>query len=95
MGKRNIKDIAYLYLLNEFLNKNAFTYLRTTLNLGYVVGAGKVSHGNVYGVIVLVQGNKETPDKVDVLIEDFLRDTKQDLEDLNFEDYKQSAITII
>jgi secreted Zn-dependent insulinase-like peptidase len=55
------------------MNSDAFTYLRTQKQLGYIVWAGKVDVGDVLHFFVLVQGSKELPNAVDKDIESFLK----------------------
>ncbi len=88
-----MEDKAFFGLLKSFLRRSAFTALRTNLQLGYVVSAGMLNKGNILGAYVLVQGNKETPDKVDKLIEKFLKEAAKGLKEMDFEQYRSSYVT--
>lgn len=55
------------------LSNEAFNYLRGDLQLGYFCTAFEYEMNNVAGIVVLVQGSKSPPHKVDLAIEDVLQ----------------------
>lgn len=60
-------------ILNHFLKKLVYDHLRNNLNLGYVTQSGlKVYYHNV-GLIILVQGEKFRPNKLEGVVDDMLQ----------------------
>lgn len=60
-------------IMNSLLQQQAFAYLRTELQLGYVAGAGVAkSISNAWSMQVYVQGAVKTPDEVEVAINQFI-----------------------
>jgi insulysin len=56
-------------ILTAVLKTTAYTYLRTSLQLGYVVNAGIQAVGNVQYVSCVVQGDKLNADKMEGAVE--------------------------
>ena len=45
-----------LWLLENFLNNEAFNFLRSKLNLGYIAFGGAISWERVEGMLFVIQG---------------------------------------
>ena len=82
IGKLHVKELAILSLLLMNLHSEAFNYLRTEKQLGYIVltGSMKAPGGNI-GVYIVVQGPREDPIAMDEEIEEFLRRFTQKIKD--------------
>lgn len=72
IGYRDEKNRAIIELLRTKFRSEAYEFLRTQHQLGYVVHAVFTSLGCLEGVYVLVQGNAETPYIVNRYIDEFL-----------------------
>jgi insulysin len=95
-GVPTIADRAHLSLLSGMIERPVFETLRTKHQLGYVVFGYATLHQNIAEVQVLVQGFRENPDAVDLLIEGTLQNITKHLETVQpaeIETRKQSLIT--
>ncbi|CAK60147.1 unnamed protein product (macronuclear) [Paramecium tetraurelia] len=72
IGKRTSENYALMKILQPLLYSQAYSYLRTDLQLGYVVFMRFQQISCIDGAFFLVQGNKELPMKVNQLIEKFI-----------------------
>eukprot|EP01016_Furgasonia_blochmanni_P019797 TRINITY_DN2206_c0_g1_i11.p1 TRINITY_DN2206_c0_g1~~TRINITY_DN2206_c0_g1_i11.p1 ORF type:complete len:339 (+),score=86.73 TRINITY_DN2206_c0_g1_i11:2-1018(+) len=75
LGKRqhgNWTEYSKLFFLNSMMRNDAFDYLRTKNQLGYIVQTRLVSHAGVDGLVILIQGTAKTPDVMEKYIERFL-----------------------
>lgn len=72
-GVPSIADRAQLSMLGEVMNRPVFESLRTERQLGYVVFGYVAPHSSIIEVRVLVQGFKESPDTVEMLAEETLK----------------------
>lgn len=95
-GVPTIADRAHLSLLSGIIERPVFETLRTKHQLGYVVFGYATLHQNIAEVQVLVQGFRENPDAVDLLIESTLGNITKHIETIQpaeIETRKQSMIT--
>jgi insulysin len=95
-GVPTIADRAHLSLLSGIIERPVFETLRTKHQLGYVVFGYATLHQNIAEVQVLVQGFRENPDSVDLLIEGTLANITKHIETIKPEEIetrKQSMIT--
>jgi hypothetical protein len=69
VGLRTVETRVLHGLLTGILHNNAYSYLRTTKQLGYIVSAGISPMSNVDYVSVVVQGDAMKADKVEAQIE--------------------------
>jgi insulysin len=95
-GVPTIADRAHLSLLSGIIERPVFETLRTKHQLGYVVFGYATLHQNIAEVQVLVQGFRENPDAVDLLIEGTLENITKHIETIKpaeIETRKQSMIT--
>jgi len=72
-GPTCLLDRVELILLGMILGKDAYQILRTEKQLGYVVYGGVSPHRNILEMRILVQGQKKTPDEVEIEIENALQ----------------------
>ena len=72
IGQR--EDLGYVkaMVLSTLLNSEAFNFLRTEKQLGYVVHSNIFSVKSVDGFLIGVQGSNHTPDTMNRYIEEFL-----------------------
>jgi secreted Zn-dependent insulinase-like peptidase len=69
VGPRTVESRVMGALLTGILHNSAYSYLRTTKQLGYIVSAGVSPMSNVDYVSVVVQGDVLKADKVEAQIE--------------------------
>ncbi|CAD8053672.1 unnamed protein product [Paramecium sonneborni] len=96
IGQRKQMNKALMKLLEPILNQQAYNYLRTDLQLGYVVAVELKTTACVDGALILVQGSTEIPMKVNLIIDDFLDQFQVYLEQMNnreFQHLKHGVIT--
>ncbi|CAD8135109.1 unnamed protein product [Paramecium pentaurelia] len=96
IGQRKQMNQAFMKLLEPILNQQAYNYLRTDLQLGYVVAVEFKTTACVDGALILVQGSTEIPMKVNQIINDFLDQFSVYLEQMNnrgFQHLKHGVIT--
>ena len=75
-------------LLQNTFSSKAFKYLRTELQLGYVVKANCRPIGCVDGAQIIVQGTAKAPYEVNKHIEAFLEKFGHELEELSDAEFK-------
>jgi insulysin len=95
-GVPTIADRAHLSMLSGIIERPVFETLRTEHQLGYVVFGYATLHQNIAEVQILVQGFRENPDAVDLLIEGTLENITKHIETIKpaeIETRKQSMIT--
>ncbi|CAK74950.1 unnamed protein product (macronuclear) [Paramecium tetraurelia] len=96
IGQRKQMNQAFIKLLEPILNQQAYNYLRTDLQLGYVVAVEFKTTACVDGALILVQGSTEIPMKVNQIIDDFLDQFSAYLEQMNnreFQHLKHGVVT--
>lgn len=87
-GVGDIKSRVLLSILGDLLHSVAFDYLRTDLQLGYVVDGGAAIAANVQYVSAIVQGTRLHADQVEAAIEHvFTNLMPAKLADLSDEDF--------
>ncbi|CAD8201249.1 unnamed protein product [Paramecium pentaurelia] len=94
-GNRNRKQFAIMNILKGTFDSSAFNYLRTDLQLGYLVSAKFTPLECLDGAAILVQGSAKTPYQVNQYIEDFLQFFYKEIEkmtDFDIEELKKAAI---
>ncbi|CAD8119922.1 unnamed protein product [Paramecium sonneborni] len=94
-GNRNRKQFAIMNILKGTFDSYAFNYLRTDLQLGYLVSAKFSPLECLDGAGILVQGSAKSPYQVNQHIEDFLQYFYQEIEkmtDFDIEELKKAAI---
>lgn len=93
-GVADIQSRVLLSILGDILHSTAFDYLRTELQLGYVVDGVASLVANVQHVSALVQGTKLNADEVEAAIEHVLTNLMPaklaDLSDEEFKAFKAS-----
>lgn len=72
IGQREDSDYVKAMVLSTLLNSEAFNFLRTEKQLGYVVHSNIFSVKSVDGFVIGVQGSNHTPDTMNRYIEQFL-----------------------
>eukprot|EP01017_Pseudomicrothorax_dubius_P004051 TRINITY_DN1072_c0_g2_i3.p1 TRINITY_DN1072_c0_g2~~TRINITY_DN1072_c0_g2_i3.p1 ORF type:complete len:1002 (+),score=311.22 TRINITY_DN1072_c0_g2_i3:109-3114(+) len=83
--RRGILDVLLLRLMQRTMRGKAFHYLRTKLQLGYVVKCFVIRIGGTLGLGIVVQGTKRLPHQVDRHIERFLQFYRKSLVSLSEE----------
>ncbi|CAD8182719.1 unnamed protein product [Paramecium octaurelia] len=94
-GNRNRKQFAIMNILKGTFDSYAFNYLRTDLQLGYLVSAKFQPLECLDGAAILVQGSAKSPYQVNQHIEDFLQHFYEEIEkmtDFDIEELKKAAI---
>eukprot|EP00439_Symbiodinium_sp_Y106_P073270 s1796_g13.t1 len=91
---------ACVSLACRIAHVSAFQRLRTELQLGYIVQAFPWVNEHICGFSVLVQGPREHPQKVDELIETWLEDFGQELEEpwegaMSDEDFQNNVEALV
>ncbi|KAL4454723.1 hypothetical protein ABPG74_021928 [Tetrahymena malaccensis] len=95
LGKLDLIEYSILKLIEKPLRSKAFDYLRTQLQLGYVVASKIIKNQDYYSVIILVQGSKHTPNQYDQHIEEFLPDFESFLESLTKDEISSMQQSLI
>lgn len=94
-GVATIQKRVIMNLLGQMLKPTAYGYLRTSLQLGYVVSAGTGLLSNVLYLSVIVQGVAKPPDEMEAHIEYVLTkmfpDRLASLSQSEFQSYKDSV----
>jgi len=72
-GVPSLLDRAHLSMLGEIIDRPVFEALRTERQLGYVVWGFVAPHSSILEVRVVVQGFRESPDVVEPLIQDTVK----------------------
>ena len=87
-----------MQMIENTLNNEAFNFLRTEHELGYVALASIISAEQIDGIIIAVQGSAKTPPEMDYFIEQFLfKITKyfKNIGDQEFEMIKQGCLSVM
>lgn len=82
-------------LLKDIFNSQAFNYLRTDLQLGYVATAKFMPLECLDGAAILVQGSAQSPYKVNQHIEDFLKvfyESVEQMTDIDLDELKKATV---
>ncbi|KAL4499182.1 hypothetical protein ABPG72_006768 [Tetrahymena utriculariae] len=95
LGKLDLIEYSILKLIEKPLKSKAFDYLRTQLQLGYVVASRVIKTQDYFSVIIIVQGSKHTPNQYDQHIEEFLPDFEQYLSSLTKEEISSMQQSLI
>lgn len=82
------KTFAYLKISEYLMENEAYTYLRTEKNLGYIAFLYSDVMSNVLNFNILVQGSTEDANGMDREIEIFLGKMLEKLDDLSEEDFQ-------
>jgi len=72
-GVPSLLDRVHLSMLGEIIDRPVFEALRTERQLGYVVWGFVAPHSSILEVRVVVQGFRESPDVVEPLIQDTVK----------------------
>jgi len=72
IGERNDADYVKSVVISTLLNSEAFNFLRTEKQLGYVVHSNIFSVKNVDGFLIGIQGSNNPPDLMNKYVEEFL-----------------------
>jgi secreted Zn-dependent insulinase-like peptidase len=88
VGVRNYTIFSSLVLLRGLLNEDAFSYLRTQKQLGYVVFASIEAFGMIDGVSFTIEGSQAPPHEMDREIETFLGIFDQKLRNMTKASFK-------
>jgi len=72
-GVPSLLDRLHLSMLGEIIDRPVFEALRTERQLGYVVWGYVAPHNSIIEVRVLVQGFRESPDTVETLVEETVK----------------------
>ncbi|EAR97841.2 M16 (pitrilysin) family peptidase (macronuclear) [Tetrahymena thermophila SB210] len=95
LGKLDLIEYSILKLIEKPLRTKAFDYLRTQLQLGYVVASKVIKNQDYFSVIILVQGSKHNPNQYDEHIEEFLPKFEQYLESLTKQEISSMQQSLI
>ena len=72
IGERNDANYVKSVVISTLLNTEAFNFLRTEKQLGYVVHSNIFSLKNIDGFLIGIQGSNNAPDVMNKYIEEFL-----------------------
>ena len=95
IGKRTEKQFALMATLQGLLQAQAYSYLRTKKQLGYIVSAQFRPMGCIDGVEILVQGSEAPPHEVNGHIEFFLEGFQRQIQKMTdkfFSNLKEGAV---
>ena len=96
LGVNEIETIAKYLILSDFFNSNAFDFLRTKAQLGYIAGSKPFFLYGIMGFGIYAQGVTDNITIFDEKIEEFLNDFLvkiQKIDEKEFDLMKQSKIT--
>lgn len=97
-GVPTIKERVHMALIGDIIERPVFETLRTEHQLGYVVAGYVALHVSTAEVRVLVQGFREDPDAVDLLIENTLANLTKHIADMDATEFakrKKSVYTTL
>jgi len=89
VGIPNIEDRVKLMLLGDIIQDPVFAMLRTKYQLGYVVFGYTSFNGGVAEIRVLVQGFREDPDAVELLMESAVHNITTILSEMPSQAFKE------
>jgi secreted Zn-dependent insulinase-like peptidase len=93
-GVPTIADRVHLSMLGDIINRPIFEVLRTRHQLGYVVFGYVTQHASILEVRVLVQGFREPPDTVDMLIEGAVQNLTAHIANISAEEFATRKSTL-
>jgi secreted Zn-dependent insulinase-like peptidase len=93
-GVPTIADRVHLSMLSDIINRPVFEVLRTRHQLGYVVFGYVTQHASILEVRVLVQGFREPPDTVDMLIEGTVQNLTAHIANISEEEFVTRKSTL-
>lgn len=70
LGERDIKNTLIMTLIQMIISNSYYDELRTNKQLGYVVYSDKVIIDRIMYYLILVQGRKTTPNKINSIIDE-------------------------
>eukprot|EP00828_Plagiopyla_frontata_P005015 TRINITY_DN11944_c0_g1_i3.p1 TRINITY_DN11944_c0_g1~~TRINITY_DN11944_c0_g1_i3.p1 ORF type:complete len:353 (-),score=62.03 TRINITY_DN11944_c0_g1_i3:139-1197(-) len=86
---QDLENFLKMHILQNILHSEAFNILRTEMQLGYVVGSFLYPLDDVNGIVILIQGSKNLPDKNDKIVETkFLQKVDHILNDMNVAEFE-------
>lgn len=91
----NRQSRAKAIILDGIIQNQAFSYLRTERQLGYIVQTTPAITGNALGISILVQGANKTANEMDQEIENFLRVFSSYLNKLSEKEFSELKTGII
>ena len=97
-GFETLKLKSTLLIIENMLKEPCFSYLRTKMQLGYIVFQGNQCNRGIIGHYISVQSQRFAPVKLTECIDAFLSEMKQKMENLSEEEFlthKNSAISAI
>jgi insulysin len=90
------EGVAILDLITHMAYNSAYNQLRTKEQLGYIVSAsGRKTAGGAWGMTVVVQGSVALPDVLEERIEAWIALFRQELEDIDPEEYAAEASGVV
>ncbi|CAD8081384.1 unnamed protein product [Paramecium primaurelia] len=95
IGYRDQKQLAMMNLLYKILHNAAYAYLRTQLQLGYVVSVKFKPVGCLDSAQILVQGTAKPPYVVNQHIEEFLINYGRELKEMTDQQFEELKTTTI
>lgn len=93
-GIPSVADRIHLAMLGEFIDRPVFETLRTEHQLGYVVFGYVTTHASIVEVRVLVQGFREGPDAVQMLIESTVQNLTSKIANMSEDEFKTRKATL-
>ena len=78
---------ALVHLINQYISNEAYNTLRTEEQLGYVCSTSVLNRGGHYHLALLIQSDKYECNYITSRIEDFIKNQKEKLKNLNEEDF--------
>jgi insulysin len=97
-GVPTMKERVHMALIGDIIERPVFEILRTEHQLGYVVAGYVALHVSTAEVRILVQGFREDPDAVDLLIENTLVNLTKHIADMDATEFakrKKSVYTTL
>jgi insulysin len=88
LGLHSLENYTKLWLLENTLNNEAFSYLRSELQLGYIAFGSLSSSAHVDGFVYIVQGVEKTPDVFDKHIEELTFRLEEKLKNMTKEEFQ-------
>eukprot|EP01127_Copromyxa_protea_P010614 TRINITY_DN2597_c0_g1_i1.p1 TRINITY_DN2597_c0_g1~~TRINITY_DN2597_c0_g1_i1.p1 ORF type:complete len:920 (-),score=181.97 TRINITY_DN2597_c0_g1_i1:22-2781(-) len=95
MGPTSTEISALLDLFSQCVSISAYSELRTTQQLGYIVWSGRKSEYGVLGFRVIIQSDQYGPDELDVRIEKWIDSVEKLITELSEEEYRDTVNSIV